>query len=1627
MREIVVRGARGGPLEPLAAQLNHDVIHLQGRRLEDMVGQLADEVREALTVGLTAAQSRDETFEDEWQRYLQAVARRYRGLDMAVLTPAEQDDYLVVRLADVFVPQHVLEDPPLLELPKEMWRRLVEAGEVAESELHETTDDRVLARARAARKQLRRSALTVTAALDERLVVMLGDPGAGKSTLARYIAVALTEETAAGPLEPLSGWLPILIELRNYADPQWRSSSFLDYYDHLHRTQGVGLPKDMLMEFLRVDGRVVAIFDGLDEVFDPKVRETIAHEIASFATLHNAARIIVTSRPIGYKRGILETAGFTLYTLQDFDRSQIAEFVACWYDLASPDAEEAAARRERLLEAVDGSASVLELAGNPMLLTILAIIGRRQELPRDRRAVYKHTVSVLIEHWDVNKHLRDSMLGVDMSYIDHEDKLELLRQVASAMQHGADGLAGNRILGPDLQACFLQYLQDVYRLSPGPAKTVAKAMLAQLRERNFILCRFGSEVYGFVHRAFLEYMCADGIVRAFQDRIISEEQLLSEVYGSHWRDPAWQEVLRLITGMIRERFAGPAIDYLLKANPQWHLETSQPPGHLMLATRCMAEIRKPAIVAAQAGRLTDALFEVMTAAIQADLPDIQVLTKLAEVGREAVHLIPPGYPGHAEYLSNLGIIARSIFEMTGYYKYLDQAASYGRQALRLVPDDSPGREWYLFNLSVTLQASFSATGARTPLDESITLSQEANQITPAGHPIRPALLSHYASALLIRFLGPGNKGSKSADPDLAEAIAASREAVIATSADDPGRADRLDTLSRGLRIRFEQTADPADLDDSIAAARESVTAAPADHFHRARYLSSLGSALQTRFERTGNLTDAAEAIDTSRAALRVTPIGDPSLPARLSGLGTALMAPANQTGDSALLDEAAAVFRQAVEATPDDHPDRARYLSNLGDSLRIRFVQTADPADLDQAIAVIRAAIQATSTDHPAGAVSHSGLDANLSRVVGAVNVVVADAISNDPNQHSYLANLRNLGNALRARFEQTGDPADLDQAITVIRQAIEIISPDHPDQARYLSDYASVLRARFERTRSVADAEQAISGYARAAGLASAAPSVRIDAARIGALLAAESSPEAAANLLEIAVRLLPQVTPRPINRAEQPESWIRFSPVINDAAALALNLGRPERALELIEQGRVTLYSLAFESESSLTELYVRHPALAARFTELRDQLDSASAATVALTPRDEDVAARRENPAAERRRAATEFDSLVARVRNIDGFEAFLLPPTASQLANQGDEGPIVMVNISRFRCDAIALTTHGVRLIPLPDLALDVLTDKISTFYQALGTVHDPEQSIAKRASAGDVIMQTLEWLWDTTTEPVLRSLGYLKLPEAGTAWPRVWWTPCGPMGMLPLHAAGHHLTSGRSDTVMDRVISSYTPNVQMLAQARSRVTLSSPTQSLIVAMPITPGASPLPGTHAEAMKLQGILPDPTLLMGDAATKARVLSCLSTTAVAHFACHAAGNFADPSRSLLMLHDHEQAPLTAASLASTRLDLAQLAYVSTSEIYGDALASIPDEAIRLTTAFHYAGFTQVIGLMWQVPDREAAVIAAEFFTLLTTSPLDFDTSNAAEALHRIMRILRDKNPSDPSIWAAYLHSGV
>ena len=612
---IVSWGARGGPLFPLAVQLNADVARLQGQQTHDLVRQLGTELLEAITrIGPPpdpAADSDDAAFAAERERYLARLQERYRRVDLEVLTPlAEQGEQPQMLLGSVFVPQLVRADPPPLELPRELWHRLTEAGEAGETDLPEGLDRQALERAH--RQYQGRPAERVLDAVSgpgAGRVVLLGDPGAGKSTLARYLMLAMAAQGSPGsnmdiPVgAALTGALPLLVELRTFASPQWRERTFLDLIDRLHQTENLGMSRPVLERYLRQGGPALIAFDGLDEVFDPAIRELVTRQIEAFAGRYPQVRVIVTSRVVGYRRAILDAAGFTHWMLQDLDTAQIRSFTSAWYAASCPDDPAEGARlRDRLLRAVRDSAAVAELASNPMLLTILAIIGRRQELPRERRLVYEHAVMVLIEHWDATgKHLRDPGAADGMPYLSSEDKLELLRLVARRMQDGPAGLAGNHLPGSDLCAEFENYLRQRYELPASQAAPAARAMLGQLRERNFILALFGAGVYGFVHRAFLEYLAAADICGRFAAHDISADDLF-RVFADHWADPAWHEVLVLIAGMIPSRFAGNVVTRLLQADPAWQMQTqmrpAQLPSHLVLAIRCLGEIRKPGEVAA---------------------------------------------------------------------------------------------------------------------------------------------------------------------------------------------------------------------------------------------------------------------------------------------------------------------------------------------------------------------------------------------------------------------------------------------------------------------------------------------------------------------------------------------------------------------------------------------------------------------------------------------------------------------------------------------------------------------------------------------------------------------------------------------------------------------------------------------------------------------------------------------------------------------------------------------------------------------------------------------------------------------------------------------------------------------
>ncbi|MGI9003930.1 MAG: CHAT domain-containing protein [Pseudonocardia sp.] len=1019
-----------------------------------------------------------------------------------------------------------------------------------------------------------------------------------------------------------------------------------------------------------------------------------------------------------------------------------------------------------------------------------------------------------------------------------------------------------------------------------------------------------------------------------------------------------------------------------------------------------------AFVVAMLGRCLRALFE-RTGSLSA-------LDESVAIGRQAVATLVAESRLRGQVLDDLGRTLVLRNERTRDLADLDEAITVLQAAVE-ADLDGLGAAQYYQDLSVALQHRFEQTDSLADLDEAVAASRAAAAATVGEQSSHTLSLAQLGNVLRLRF------ERRTGDlADLDEAVTSTRAAAEESAPDAPERIACLNTLVAALRHRFERIGALADLDEAIGWGRELSQQVPSDHPLRGACLANLAAALGARFSRVGALADLDDAINTGRAAAHAIPDDDRERPVLLTSTGVALMYRGERTSSRRDLDEAVEFCRASVAATPRGHSRRAQYLANLGVATLKRFELFGVSTDLDEAIISEEAALDELPSGHP---------DRSLF--------------------------LPNLALMLLARFQRSTAPRDLDldKAIHCCRESADLTPLDDARRAIALNNLCLALSWRFKRSRAESDRDEMVAVGARLAETTSAPSGIRVRSAWSAAKNVAPIDRDRAADLFEAAVRLLPEAASRRLGRGDQQYELGSYAGLAGEAASMVLNAGwfgwgkgaRPPgdaaarglqllelrrvllsqaaaRALQLLELARGVLLSQALDTRSDLTELTARHPTLAKRFIQLRDQLDSPSVPQVVVDGADP---VQDERNLADRQRWAVEFEATVAEIRDRDGFANFLLPPEPTRLIEHSRYGPVVVVNVSGYRCDVILVRPDGISTFPAKLIEPEV-RDRFAMFQRAVVRAHDPNAGPMGRSVAQNELHEVLEWLWDAVVEPVLDALGYRHTPAAGENWPRVWWMPVGLLSSLPLHAAGYHRAPPQAGvgrrTVMDRVVSSYTPTVRALGYVRERNGAPTDNQrAVIVSMPTTPNAAPLRHATEEAKRVQAQLAGATTMLGDQPTKADVLARLGDCAIAHFACHSFSDPEDPSRSRLLLFDHAERPLTVSSLAPIRLDHARLAYLSACWTAFNPEVRLVDESVHLTTAFQLAGYPHVVGTLWEVEDAVAVRVAEEFYGALRTEDGTIDTRHSARALHHAVRAVRDELPRTPSLWAGYLHAGA
>jgi hypothetical protein len=403
--------------------------------------------------------------------------------------------------------------------------------------------------------------------------VVLGEPGYGKSTLLRIIALQLLSKSDDPVKTPWSRLLPVWISFGGFSSAvQVQSNlSLEDYFDSwLHQNAADDI-RPLFRRAVR-QGDMLLLVDGLDEGQDMDAARQAMDRISVFLAIRSIPAVF-TSRPRGYER-VRPDGSWPVIRLGAFEEKQIEQFANMWFEyLEFPETtsnegslENVYQRTKEFLKATQVNPRIMELAKTPLFCQLLVDIFRySHHLPEQRVRVYEKIIEMLLSDHPA---ARFQAAGLPSHMVPRiEDMREMLMRLALQIQEGG----GAGVITVDIcQASFCAFLTDDLH---GPGLTNYDAKRQAQVITDYALSGLGLMVerspneLGFFHLTIQEYLAAQSMIRKDE-----KEQLawLARV----WNQPQWREVVLAwfsILGNDQGKGATQhAIDYLKESvNSPW--------------------------------------------------------------------------------------------------------------------------------------------------------------------------------------------------------------------------------------------------------------------------------------------------------------------------------------------------------------------------------------------------------------------------------------------------------------------------------------------------------------------------------------------------------------------------------------------------------------------------------------------------------------------------------------------------------------------------------------------------------------------------------------------------------------------------------------------------------------------------------------------------------------------------------------------------------------------------------------------------------------------------------------------------------------------------------------------------
>ncbi|KIJ95338.1 hypothetical protein K443DRAFT_330790 [Laccaria amethystina LaAM-08-1] len=956
------------------------------------------------------------------------------------------------------------------------------------------------------------------------------------------------------------------------------------------------------------------------------------------------------------------------------------------------------------------------------------------------------------------------------------------------------------------------------------------------------------------------------------------------------------------------------------------------------------------------------------------------------------------------------------FSRLGKNTDADEAIIYYREALTLIPLDHPRRPSFLSGFAAAVHARFTQFEEMEDLEEVVTLSQQALSLHPPDHPERPIYLYNLATAVHTRFRQLGRM------KDLERAITHFREALTLRPPGDPHRSHSLDGLAKAIWDRFNQQGRMEDLEEALTLHREALALRPHGHPDYAHSLGNLANTLCTRFHQLGKMEDLEEALTYNREVLALHPVGHPDYSKCLTNLGSVLFTRFQQLGNIEDLESGITYYHKVLSLGPVGFLDHSGALNNLGNALHARFCQLGSVEDLEEEITLHREALALFPLDHPNRVNSlgtlGNALMARFSLLGGVEDLREAiafyeEALALLPHDHPDVSNVfSNIARIACIFFNVLGDIESLEKGIDGFREALAFCPRDHPRYCGFLGNLSDAIFTRFEHSGKPEDLEEAFVLHDQAANHPTASSKDRLDVAIKWAYKARFYHHSSAMHAYSTAFHLLDRcLISRPDIESQQKFlATTHLSKTLAfDAASAAIDAQQVETAVEFLERGRALLWSKMNGYRRPLDALRLVDADLADRLLKLNTQLERL------VLPSEFEVPNGPLTPSEFKlqrlRILSEEWEEVIKRVREVEGFSDFLQGAPFTTLQAAAAEGPVIVVNVSQFRSDAIILhINHPPILVPLPDLQLEDIASLVDQLASARNdAVGDPSKHI----------VPILRDLWDNVVSPVVDRLAKLGVPEKS----RLWWCPTSMLCGLPLHASGPYQRNQRN--LPDIYTSSYIPTVSALIRARSD-TIGSSAELVPKLLVIGQPGESLPSVQEEIDGIQQLGDFVTVKLGEHADRDTVLDGLKQHSWVHFACHGhLGPNDQPFHASFELHGGSR--LTLLDLIQARLPNAEFAFLSACHSATGEDLDTPDEAIHLAAALQFCGFRSVIGTLWAMDDKDGPTISKEFYNHIFRHPgRKVDSRDSAEALNLAVKAMR-KRGVPLERWIMFVHTGA